>query len=48
LVSAAETLLGCALTGVRKSVHPPLPFHWHDLEELYHDVEALGRFADAW
>ena len=48
LVAEAERLVGRTLMGVRRTAHPPLPFHWHDLEQLYQDVEALGRFADAW
>ncbi|HUY88807.1 MAG TPA: hypothetical protein VMV10_08745 [Pirellulales bacterium] len=48
LVAEAEKLLGRPLHGVRRAANPPLPFHWHDLQELYQDVEALGRYADAW
>jgi hypothetical protein len=25
-----------------------MAYSWRDLQELYQDVEALGRFADAW
>lgn len=48
LIAEAEKIVDRTLAGARKAVSPPTPFHWHDLEELYHDVEALGRFADAW
>ena len=48
LIAEAEKQAGRTLAGARKAVNPPSPFHWHDLEELYQDVEALGRFADAW
>ena len=48
LVAEAEKLLGGPLAGVRRAANPPSPFDWHDLEQLYQDVEALGRYADAW
>lgn len=48
LVGEAEKLLGGPLQGVRRAASPPLPFHWHDLKQLYQDVEVLGRYADAW
>lgn len=36
------------LAGIRGALASPELVGWRELQELYHDVEALGQFADAW
>ena len=48
IMAETERLLGRSLAGIRRTANLPMAYSWHDLQELYQDVEALGRFADAW
>jgi hypothetical protein len=43
-----ERQAGQPLPGIRRALSEPTACDWQELCDLYHDVETLGHFTDAW
>jgi hypothetical protein len=48
MMTEIERLAGKPLPGVRRALADSAAYDWQQFEDLYHDVETLGHFADAW
>jgi hypothetical protein len=48
MMSEIERQSGQALPGIRRALADPSAYDWQEFKDLYHDVETLGRFTDAW
>lgn len=43
-----EKLAKCNLPGLRTALNPAAQHDWATFDQLYHDVEGLGKVVDAW
>lgn len=48
VVTEAEKISDRMLSGVRRTLAPNTPHDWDSFTKLYADIEALGKFVDAW
>ncbi|MBI4719479.1 MAG: hypothetical protein HY763_16915 [Planctomycetes bacterium] len=48
ILDEIETVARRSLGGVRAALRPQAPFGWQEWEQLYTDVEALGRTVNDW
>lgn len=48
VLAEAEKLGERKLPGIRGALDPTASHDWHNFEQLYADVETLGKVADAW
>jgi hypothetical protein len=48
MMSEIERQAGQPLPGIRRRLADPAAYDWQELCDLYHDVETLGHFTDAW
>jgi len=48
IVEAAEGILQRKLAGLRTALDPRSTHGWSEFEEVYHDVEAVKKYVDAW